>query len=79
MGPAKNEGVRTRRVTEHPAPLGALAEIFRRRRIAVGTDDAGGVYLMRPDSVAVEVGDDPSRRERVAEVVARRDPRRPGR
>ena len=49
-----------RTVTDHPSPLGGLAQIFNRRHIAVGTDDRGAVYLLRPDSIAVDVGDEPS-------------------
>ena len=41
----------SRSVKDHPAPLGALTEIFDRRNIAVGIDSAGQVVLARPNTV----------------------------
>jgi subtilisin family serine protease len=52
---------RRRPLADHPAPLGPLAEIFQRRRIAVGIDAAGQVVLARPDSVLAAVRNDRER------------------
>ena len=52
----------SRSVKDHPAPLGALTEIFDRRNIAVGIDSAGQVVLARPNTVLARVAEDVERR-----------------
>jgi hypothetical protein len=52
---------RRRPLEDHPAPLGALAEIFERRHIALGVDTAGQVVLARPGSVLAAVRTDADR------------------
>ena len=58
---------------DHPQPIGDLAEIFERRRIAVATDGNGNVILARPDSVVVDPQDDPNRVNDLVRRVAERN------
>ena len=39
-------------------PLGGYERAFARRRIAVGADDAGRPFLLRPNSVVFEIQKD---------------------
>ena len=59
-------------VTDHPAPLNTLTEIFDRRNIAVGIDSSGQVVLARPDSLLAEVTTT-TQRESLARYVERYD------
>jgi hypothetical protein len=59
-------------VSDHPAPLNTLAEIFDRRKISVGIDSSGHVVLARPDSVLAEV-ETVEQRESLARYVERYD------
>ena len=43
-----------RPIVDFPGQLGDLANVFLRRRIAVGLDAGGGVVLARPDNLLVE-------------------------
>lgn len=51
-------------VADHPEQLGRLAPVFGRRRIVLAVDGEGGLVLLRPDSVVVDVGDDEDSFER---------------
>ena len=55
---------------DHPQPIGELAEIFERRKIAVAADANGNVILARPDSIVVDPQGDPNRVRDVAGRVA---------
>ena len=59
-------------VTDHPAPLGELTEIFDRRKFAVGLDSAGQIVLARPDTVLAKI-DGVANRDSLARYVARFD------
>jgi hypothetical protein len=62
-------------VEDHPGSLGPLADIFDRRRIAVGIDSSGNVVLCRPDTVLAEIPADSETRKRLAAHVGKDDPR----
>lgn len=57
-------------VLDHPGHLGDLAQIFLRRRIAIGIDGRGHVVLVRPDSIQVDFGGDDSRRKQIVDIAA---------
>ena len=59
-------------VSDHPAPLNTLAEIFDRRKIAVGIDSSGHVVLARPDALLAEI-ETVEQRESLARYVERYD------
>ena len=59
---------------DHPQPIsGDLAEIFERRKIAVGLDGSGSVILVRPDSIVIDPLGDRDRVNEIAGRVAERD------
>lgn len=55
---------------DHPGRLGALAEVFLRRRIVSSADADGELVLIRPDSVVIDVSDDAF--DRATESITRR-------
>jgi hypothetical protein len=54
-------------LSDYRGPLGAVEPQLARRRIAVATDAAGRICLVRPDSIVVEFGDDFTGVQRVIE------------
>lgn len=67
---SRREGNDVRRVlSDFPVPLGELAEIFLRCRIAVGLDRQGHVVLARPHSIQVDFRGDRHRRKQALELT----------
>jgi Subtilase family len=60
-------------VREFPAPLGSLADVLHRRRIAVGVDGRGQLVIARPDTIQVDFADDADHRNAVLKLVGEID------